>query len=143
MPTTSANGIDLFYDVFGDGSAGTLLLVSGLGAHSVGYDDDLCEQVAARADVRVVRYDNRDVGLSTHLDGEPADVATAMMAALSGEAVPAAYTLSDMAADGMGLLDALGVEEAHVVAIRALWADPGVQECFDRRREYQLTDSAK
>ena len=63
----------------------------------------------------VVRYDNRDVGLSTHLDGVPADPMSTFMAITSGEPVDAAYTLSDMAADGIGLLDSLGIGSAHVL----------------------------
>lgn len=115
MPSTSTNGIEIFFDEFGDPGDPALLLVSGLGAHSVGYDDELCERIAAEGHVRLVRYDNRDVGLSTHLDGAPADVLGAATAAMSDEPVAAPYSLSDMAADGMGLLDSLGLEDAHVV----------------------------
>ena len=115
MPTTSANGIEIFFDEFGDPADPALLLVSGLGAHSVGYDDELCEQIVAESRVRLIRYDNRDVGLSTHLYDVQADLLGAVASAMAGEPVDAPYTLSDMAADGIGLLDALGVEQAHVV----------------------------
>ena len=115
MPTVQANGIDLYFDAFGPEDAPALLLVPGLGAHGVGYDDELCEAIVVAAGVRLLRYDNRDVGLSTHLDGAPADVLSAMTAALAGEPVDAPYTLSDMAADGIGLLDALGIDDCHVV----------------------------
>jgi pimeloyl-ACP methyl ester carboxylesterase len=114
MPTTSANGIEIWFDTFGDDSDPALLLVPGLGAQAIGFDDEFCERIAARGH-RVIRYDNRDVGLSTHLDAPPADVLGAVTAALAGEPVAAAYTLSDMAADGMALLDALDVDRAHVV----------------------------
>lgn len=114
MPTTSANGIELYFDAFGDPADPTVLLVSGLGAQCTGYDDELCEALVAEG-FHVVRYDNRDVGLSTHLDHPPTDVLAAVAVALSGEPVDAPYTLSDMAADGMALLDALEVDGAHVV----------------------------
>lgn len=114
MPTTSANGIELYFDTFGDPADPTLLMVSGLGAQCVAYDDELCQALAATGR-HVVRYDNRDVGLSTHLEGAPADALGAMAAAVTGEPVQAAYTLADMAADGVALLDALDIDEAHVM----------------------------
>jgi pimeloyl-ACP methyl ester carboxylesterase len=114
MPTTSANGIEIWFDTFGSGSDPALLLVPGLGAQAIGFDDEFCERLAAGGH-RVIRYDNRDVGLSTHIDAPPADVLAAVTAALAGEPVAAAYTLSDMAADGMALLDALEIGRAHVV----------------------------
>lgn len=114
MPTTRVNDLDIYHDTFGDPSNSTVLLVSGLGAQCIVYEDEFCELIA-RAGHHVVRYDNRDVGLSTHLGGETPDVLSAVMAAGSGRPVDAAYTLSDMAGDGMGLLDALGIEVAHVL----------------------------
>jgi pimeloyl-ACP methyl ester carboxylesterase len=114
MPTTSANGIELYFDTFGKDTDPTLLLVPGLGAQCVGFDEPLCRQIAALG-VRVVRYDNRDVGLSTHLDGVEVDAVAAVVAAMADQPVDAPYTLSDMAADGMALLDSLGVDSAHVV----------------------------
>jgi pimeloyl-ACP methyl ester carboxylesterase len=114
MPTTTANGVELFFETFGDPADPTLLLVCGLGAQCVGYDDPFCEQIAGLG-VHLVRYDNRDTGLSTHLDGVEVDAVAAVVSSMSGEAVDGPYTLSDMAADGMALLDALEVESAHVV----------------------------
>ncbi len=115
MPTTTANGIDLYFDTFGDPSDPTVLLVCGLGAQCVGYDDQMCEMIAALG-VHLVRYDNRDTGLSTHLHGEEVDQMAAMVQALAGEQVTGApYTLSTLAADGMALLDSLDVGAAHVV----------------------------
>ncbi len=114
MPTAQVNELDLYHDSFGDPSNSTVLLVSGLGAQCVVYEDEFCERVAAGGH-HVLRYDNRDVGLSTHLEGETPDVFAAVMAAGSGEPIGATYTLSDMAADGMGLLDALGIDDAHVL----------------------------
>ncbi|MFM7064934.1 MAG: alpha/beta fold hydrolase [Actinomycetes bacterium] len=114
MPTTSANGIEVYYDTFGDPGDPTLLMVSGLGAQCIGFQDDYCGRFADRG-YRVVRYDNRDVGLSTRHDGVEFDALAAFAAGVGGEPVDAPYTLSDMAADGMGLLDALGVDRAHVM----------------------------
>jgi len=94
MTIVGANGIDIWYDEFGEPDAPVLLLVSGLGAHGTGYRPGFCEAFADRG-LRVIRFDNRDVGLSTHREDW-------------------AYTLSDMAADAIGLLDALGIEAAHV-----------------------------
>ncbi len=113
MATTSANGIELYFDTFGQADHPSLLLVSGLGAQCLGYEDEFCEQLAAK-DLHVIRYDNRDVGLSTHLHDVTVDAMSALIAASSGEPVDAPYTLSDMAADGMGLLDSLGIEQADI-----------------------------
>lgn len=114
MPTAAVNGIDVYYDTFGDPADPTLLMVSGLGAQCIGYVDEYCERFAACGH-HVVRYDNRDVGLSTRWDGVAFDALAAFAAGVGGEPVDAPYTLSDMAADGIGVLDALGVEQAHVM----------------------------
>lgn len=115
MPSTTANGIDVYFDTFGSPADPTVLLVCGLGAQCVGYDDGMCERIAALG-THLVRYDNRDTGLSTHLHGTDVDPLAAMVQALSGDPVTGApYTLSDLAADGIGLLDSLGVDSAHVV----------------------------
>lgn len=110
MPRARANGIDIEYDEFGDPNATPLLLVTGLGAQMISWDDAFCEQLAARG-FRVIRFDNRDSGLSTRMEAAgPPDMASA----LNGDPHPA-YMLDDMAADAAGLLDALGIEAAHVV----------------------------
>ncbi len=113
MATTRVNDIDVYFDDLGAAGDPAVLLVSGLGAHCLVYDDEFCD-LLVRTGHRVVRFDNRDVGLSTHLDGASADALAAVLAAASGEPVPAAYTLSDMAADAVGLLDALDLEAVHV-----------------------------
>ena len=115
MTTARANGIEIAYETFGPPEGRPLLLIMGLAAQMILWDDDLCAALAARGH-RVIRFDNRDVGLSTKCDwaGMP-DAAAAMQAALLGERVDAPYTLRDMAADAVGLLDALGIAAAHVV----------------------------
>jgi pimeloyl-ACP methyl ester carboxylesterase len=114
MPTTRIRDVELYFDTFGAPSGPTFLLVSGLGAQCVAYEDEMCERIAS-AGFHVVRFDNRDVGLSTHLDDAPGDPMGALAAAGAGEQVDAPYTLSDMAADGIGLLDSLGIDTAHVL----------------------------
>lgn len=114
--TTAAlpSGITLEYDAFGDPADPTLLLVMGFTAQMTAWRDDFCQMLAAGGR-HVVRFDNRDCGLSTKLDGVAVDPMAVMGAVLSGGELPEVpYTLSDMAADGIGLLDHLGVERAHV-----------------------------
>jgi pimeloyl-ACP methyl ester carboxylesterase len=117
MPTArvNANGIEIAYETIGDERGRPLLLVMGLGAQMILWDDDFCNELANRGH-RVIRFDNRDVGESSKLDhlGAP-DVMTAMGAWMTGQPVKAAYTLSDMADDTAGLLDALRIDSAHVV----------------------------
>jgi len=104
-------GIELAYERFGDAADPPLLLVMGLATQMLGWPDEFCEGLAARG-LSVVRFDNRDIGLSTHVhDAPPPDVAAAMM----GDTSSASYTLSAMALDAAGLLDALDLESAHVV----------------------------
>jgi pimeloyl-ACP methyl ester carboxylesterase len=115
MPRAPANGIELEYEVFGADDAPPLLLIMGLGAQMILWDDEFCAALAARGH-RVVRFDNRDVGLSSKLDGwRTLDVVAAMGGWALGRPVAAPYTLSDMAADTIGLLDALGLDAAHLV----------------------------
>jgi pimeloyl-ACP methyl ester carboxylesterase len=113
MPRAQANGVELEYEVVGDPAARPLLLVQGLGAQLVSVEEAFCAELAARG-FMVVRFDNRDVGLSTRLDGagEP-DFA----AVWEGDRSSLAYALEDMADDAAGLLDAVGVPGAHVVGI--------------------------
>jgi pimeloyl-ACP methyl ester carboxylesterase len=114
MPTTQVDDITLHFDTFGSAQDPTLLLVAGLGAQMTSFEDELCEQLAALG-THVVRFDNRDAGLSTHLDGVEVDVLGAVSSALGGGPVDGPYDLSDMAADAMAVLDALEVETAHVL----------------------------
>ena len=110
MPRLKANGIEIEYDTFGDPKAEPLLLIMGLGAQMISWDEAFCEQLADRG-FYVIRYDNRDSGLSTKM--KSAGVPD-MLAAFSGNPTPA-YELEDLAADGVGVLDALGIDAAHIV----------------------------
>ncbi|GAA0392228.1 alpha/beta hydrolase [Acrocarpospora corrugata] len=104
---TTVHGIDIEYEVFGTGRP--LLLIMGLGMQMVAWDEEFIGLLVAEGH-QVVRFDNRDMGLSTHVD-EPAD----LLAALGGDAAAVPYTLEDMAADTAGLMDTLGWASAHVV----------------------------
>jgi pimeloyl-ACP methyl ester carboxylesterase len=111
MATARANGIDIEYETFGDPADPVMLLIMGLGGQLVVWDEELCRQLAGRG-FHVIRFDNRDVGLSTKLDDAPQPD---MMAVLQGDRSSVTYGLDDMAADAVGLLDALGIARAHVV----------------------------
>ncbi|MGH2758360.1 MAG: alpha/beta fold hydrolase, partial [Actinomycetota bacterium] len=97
MPIAAVNGIEICYESFGSPSGPALLLVRGFGSQMVAWRPEFCEQLAERG-FCVTRFDNRDVGLSSQLDGVE-------------------YTVRDMAADTVGLLDHLGVAAAHIVGI--------------------------
>ncbi len=115
MPRARANGLELEYEVIGARHARPLVLIMGLGAQMVLWDDEFCAALAARGH-RVIRFDNRDVGLSSKIDGwRTLDVVAAMAEWALGRPVATPYTLSDMAADTVALLDALGLDAAHVV----------------------------
>jgi pimeloyl-ACP methyl ester carboxylesterase len=111
MARAQANGLELEYGTFGDPAAPPLVLVMGLGAQMITWEDDFCELLAGRG-FFVVRYDNRDVGLSSWLDHLPPPDLAALAA---GDLTTAPYTLADMADDAVGLFDALGLAQAHVV----------------------------
>jgi pimeloyl-ACP methyl ester carboxylesterase len=109
--TVASNGIEIAYETFGAPGDRPLLLVMGLGGQMLAWHPELCAALAAE-DFFVVRYDNRDVGLSTHLhDARPPN----LDAARGGDFSSASYRLEDMADDAVGLLDALGLDRAHVV----------------------------
>lgn len=115
MPQTKANGIALEYEEHGDPAAPPLLLVMGLGAQLTLWPIELVEALVARG-FRVIRYDNRDIGLSHKFDGARAPgMVRHMLMRRFGLKPRVPYTLADMAADGVGLLDALGIARAHVV----------------------------
>jgi len=105
------NGIEIAYQEVGDPNAEPLLLVMGLGTQMLGWDEQFCVQLAERG-FRVVRFDNRDIGHSTMLEGAGVP---GRLEVFLGRRSTAAYRLSDMAADTTGLMDHLGIESAHVV----------------------------
>jgi pimeloyl-ACP methyl ester carboxylesterase len=94
MPRASANGIEIEYETFGRPSSAPMVLIGGLGTQMISWDHEFCELLAGRG-YFVIRFDNRDAGLSTWVEQD--------------------YTLDDMAADVVGLLDALGTAAAHLV----------------------------
>ena len=110
-----ANGIDICYEIFGDPKAQPMLLIMGLGAQMVLWDDDFCEQLAARS-FRVIRFDNRDIGQSSKLSGgtrlSPLELLKLRFLKIP---VAAPYKLTDMARDTTGLMDVLGIRSAHLV----------------------------
>ena len=97
MPTTHHDDVEIYYETFGSGTDPTLLLVNGLGSQCINYDEAWCEKFAAQG-YQVVRFDNRDTGLSSQLDGHT-------------------YTLRDMVGDALAVLDAVGAERAHVIGV--------------------------
>ncbi len=115
MAKTKANGIEIEYETFGRKGDPALLLIMGLGAQLTLWPESLCEGLASQG-FFVVRYDNRDVGLSTDFDqwGLP-DLMGSFAKLMKGQKVDAPYLLSDMAADAIGLLDALDIDRAHMV----------------------------
>ena len=97
MATARNGDVELYYETFGSDSDPTLLLVNGLGSQCINYADDWCKRFTAEG-YQVVRFDNRDVGLSSKLDG-------------------VRYTVADMALDALAVLDAAGVARAHVMGL--------------------------
>ncbi|NBQ45362.1 MAG: alpha/beta hydrolase [Actinobacteria bacterium] len=107
--------IELEYDTFGDPKNPALLLVMGYTAQMVAWEEEFCKMFVAK-NLYVIRFDNRDCGLSTKFDGVQVDVNAVITAALMEEPMPKVpYTLSDMASDAVGLLDFLKIERAHVL----------------------------
>lgn len=115
MPQIAANGLTFEYDAHGPEDGEPLVLIMGLGAQMIAWPMELVEALVARGH-RVVRYDNRDVGLSQKLDhaGLP-DMPKVYQALMTGQKPDVPYILSDMAADAAGVMDALGIDRAHIV----------------------------
>ena len=117
MPKVPANGIEIEYDIAGPETGEPLLLIMGLGQQLTRWPDSLVERLAGEG-FRVIRFDNRDIGLSTWFDATPTpDLPTVFGALASGKDPGAPYLLSDMADDAAGLLDALGLARAHVAGV--------------------------
>jgi pimeloyl-ACP methyl ester carboxylesterase len=114
MPSAQAHGIRIEYETFGSAAGRPLLLIMGLGGQMIHWDDGLCRDLADSGNY-VIRYDNRDVGLSSKCEdaGVP-DLMKTFEKLMRKEAVSPPYTLDDMAEDGVGLLNALGIQRAHI-----------------------------
>ena len=112
MAVTKAhtNGVDLAYETFGGPADPPMLLVMGLNTQMIGWPEPFCRDLANRG-FYVIRFDNRDIGLSTHLDGVP----TPSIYKVALRLAKPPYTIEDMAADTVGLLDALGLDRVHLV----------------------------
>jgi pimeloyl-ACP methyl ester carboxylesterase len=112
MASVESNGITLEYEVEGEGDP--LLLVMGLGAQLTDWPDEFVTGLAARG-FKVIRFDNRDIGLSTESTWAPPSQVKTVLRMMARRQIRSDYLLSDMARDAVGLLDALGVDSAHVV----------------------------
>ncbi len=112
-----ANGIELCYDTFGDPANPPLILIMGLAAQMVVWDENFLRMLAAKG-VWVIRFDNRDIGLSTKFpQARTPSVAEMIVTQLTRITIRVPYTLRDMAADTVGLMDALGLPAANVAGI--------------------------
>lgn len=115
MPGLLCNGLEIEYESLGDPAAPAILLIMGLGMQLLAWPDDFCRRLLARG-FRVIRFDNRDVGLSARITGgKRRNLIWAMLAARLRLPLRPPYTLSDMADDAIGLIDGLGIARAHVV----------------------------
>lgn len=112
MPRAESNGLELEYETFGTRRDPAVLLVMGLGAQMIFWEEEFCEGLAERGRF-VVRFDNRDVGLSQKFAGAPT-VESVVTARMQGQKPDIPYTLDDMAADAVGVLDYLGIQRAHL-----------------------------
>jgi pimeloyl-ACP methyl ester carboxylesterase len=117
MAMTKANGLEFCFETFGNPDDPALLLVNGFTSQLTAWETAMCERLAARGRF-VIRYDNRDVGLSSHLVGGEGLLGKVIGARKGEGSMPTVpYLLSDMAVDGMALLTALGVERAHIAGV--------------------------
>jgi pimeloyl-ACP methyl ester carboxylesterase len=107
---TVGDGVELCYETFGDPEAPAMLLTMGLATQMLGWHEDFCAELAGRG-FHVIRFDNRDCGRSQRMDGSVPSI----VQLLRRDRRAASYTLEDMAGDGVGLLDHLGIEAAHVM----------------------------
>jgi pimeloyl-ACP methyl ester carboxylesterase len=113
----ASNGLEFEVEIAGRDDAPAVLLTMGLGMQLVAWPDSLIQALVA-AGYRVIRYDNRDIGLSSHLDalGQP-NFGWQMIKSRLGFSMRSAYSLQDMAKDALGILDALGIERAHLIGV--------------------------
>ncbi len=114
MPAITANGITIEYEEFGNKEHPAIILVMGLGSQLTAWPDGFCSGLAERG-FRVIRFDNRDVGLSSKMNGQkPPHIVVQMLMSKLGVKLKMPYTLDDMALDTVGLMDALEIEAAHI-----------------------------
>src|ERR1700742_4621757 len=112
MSTLNANSINLAYDSFGDEAAEVILLIAGLGTQMIRWTAPFCRELAGRG-YRVIRFDNRDAGCSTHFrQYAPPDFTALAAMLMAGQRPELAYTLQDMADDAIGFLDARWIDRA-------------------------------
>lgn len=117
MPIAKSNGIEIAYETFGEADNRPLLLTAGLSYQMIRWPEEFCRLLADRGH-RVIRFDNRDAGLSTHFDSAGApNIIKLYQKIFAGEKPEVPYLLRDMAADTVGLLDALGIPAAHLVGV--------------------------
>jgi pimeloyl-ACP methyl ester carboxylesterase len=114
MPVAPANGLSLEYDVHGPDDGSPIVLIMGLGTQMVAWPQDLVDRLVAHGH-RVIRFDNRDIGLSSIIDAPAPTPRQLMRAIASRRLARSSYLLSDMARDVVGLLDHLGIDRAHLV----------------------------
>ena len=114
MAKVDSNGIQIEYETFGEPDSPALLLIIGLSLQLIHWEEKLCQQIAQQGHY-VIRFDNRDTGLSSKIEvaGVP-DIKKVFGAMMKGKTIKPPYTIEDMAADSVGLLDALGIEKAHI-----------------------------
>ena len=116
MPLARNGDVSIYYEPMGDEDDPPLLIINGLGSQCTNYRVEWCEMFVAEG-FRVIRMDNRDVGLSTHFDDVAPDLPAVLAALGAGDPPPLAYTLADMATDVIAVLDDLGVDTAHVMGL--------------------------
>lgn len=114
MPTANVNNIEIEYETIGDASLKPLLLIAGLGSQLLAWSDEMCE-IFADNGFFVIRFDNRDVGLSTKFEDAGIPNMMEISAAYNRGKIPnIPYTLEDMADDAVGILDSLNIDKAHI-----------------------------
>jgi pimeloyl-ACP methyl ester carboxylesterase len=114
MPIAPSNGIEIYYETFGDPADVPLLLVMGLTAQCIAWDENFCKMLAGKGHY-VIRFDNRDCGYSTKFDGVPVDAQAALMSRFGGPMPEVPYKLDAFSDDAFGLLDHLGLTATHIV----------------------------